>query len=217
MSKHLRLLLLLALTAAYTFAQDQPAAIIPQPVRTVWGSGNFFINTSTVIVADESERPAVEFFNAYLKRIYGLSLHIVGPAGQPASGYIRFTSKPGTDAGASTIAAGQPADPLSGRYQLFVVPASITIAGDTHEGTFYGMQTCGSVIQISGKHHPDDPGTIGFGGSPKQGINSRPMEILAWPACQPNEVAIHLQVTVGRRQINVPFANFFPVSRVGDG
>ena len=83
--------------------------------------------------------------------------------------------------------------------------------------TFYGMQTCGSVIQIPGKHHPDDPGTIGFGGSPKQSINGRPMEILARAAHQPDEVAIHLQVMVGRRQINVPVANFFPVSRVGDG
>src|SRR5260221_10797618 len=133
MSKHLRLLLLLALATACTFAQDQSAAIIPQPVSTHWGNGNFFINAGTVIVADESERPTVDFFNNYLQRIYGLHLPVRQSGG---AGSIRFETK-------------APSSPKEGRYELHVAAGTVTITGDTHEGTFYGMQTLIQLLPVS--------------------------------------------------------------------
>src|SRR5258708_12676876 len=133
MSKHLRLLLLLALATACTFAQDQSAGIIPQPVSTHWGNGNFFIDAGTVIVADESERPTVDFFNNYLQRIYGLHLPVRQSGG---AGSIRFETK-------------APSSPKEGRYELHVAAGTVTITGDTHEGTFYGMQTLIQLLPVS--------------------------------------------------------------------
>ena len=88
--------------------------------------------------------------------------------------------------------------------------------GDSSE-TFYGVQTSRPVIEIAGEKHSDDAWPIAFGGRAKQRINGRPMEILPWSARQPNARAVHLQVMIGRRHINVPFANSFSIDAVADG
>src|ERR1700753_537048 len=99
MSKHLRLFALSTFLAVSEFAMAQPAAIIPEPVSTQWGNGHFFINANTVLVADETDRPSVEFFNSYLDRIYGLHLHVVRPGMQPITSAIRLVTKPGGGSG----------------------------------------------------------------------------------------------------------------------
>ena len=136
MSKHLLFLLLPVLTAVSLLAQEQPVAIIPQPVSSQWGSGNFYINAGTVIVADVSEKPSADFFNGYLQRIYGLKLQVQRPGGANVAGSIRIETK-------------SPSSPKEGRYQLQVTSGGLTITGDTHEGTFYGMQTLIQLLPVS--------------------------------------------------------------------
>jgi len=132
MSNYPRLFALLIFLSASSFLQAQPASIIPQPVSTKWGSGHFSINANTVIIADGSDRSSVDFFNGYLERIYGLRLH-VQPSG--VSG-IRIGTKTSSS-------------PHDGRYVLEVEANGITITGDTHEGTFYGMQTLIQLLPVS--------------------------------------------------------------------
>src|ERR1700761_9171454 len=78
MTNYIRSLLLpgLLLLGRYTHAQDAPVAIIPEPVSTQWHSGNFALDTNTVIMAGDSDILAANFFNDYLRHFYGLRLHI---------------------------------------------------------------------------------------------------------------------------------------------
>jgi N-acetyl-beta-hexosaminidase/alpha-L-fucosidase len=132
MSNYPRLFALLFCLSAGILLQAQPASIIPQPVSTTWGSGHFSINTNTVIIADGSDKASVEFFNGYLERIYGLRLHVQSSG----SSGIRFETKPSASAKA-------------GRYVLHAESNGITITGDNHEGTFYGMQTLIQLLPVS--------------------------------------------------------------------
>ena len=125
--------MVLGLLVAGTFLHAQPADIIPQPVSTQWQDGQFFIDANTVIVADATEKPSVDFFNDYLQRFYGLRLHT---GATPTANYILLKTQP-------------PGQPKEGRYTLSVTPGAITITGDTHPGTFYGMQTLIQLLPVS--------------------------------------------------------------------
>jgi len=113
----------------------QPPAIIPQPVSTQWLTGSFIIDPHVVLVADSSDNPSTNFFNAYLQEIYGFHLRVVGGDRQPASGYIRLYNHPDKDPG---IVPGP-----EGRYTLKVSQESIIIRGDTHTGVGNISPGCG--------------------------------------------------------------------------
>jgi hexosaminidase len=140
MSKHIRLLILLALLCTSLCPRAQSVAIIPQPVSTQWGSGHFTLDAHTVLVVDNNEGPSASFFNDYLQRFYGLRLAIVKK--EPASNYILLQGMltPVDDAG--------PRHPV-GSYILKVKPDAIDIAGDTGPGVFYGIQTLIQLLPLS--------------------------------------------------------------------
>ena len=143
MSKHLRLLLVLALLSASCWSYAQKPAIIPQPVRTQWQDGHFTINDHTVMVADGSDNSSVEFFISYLEKLYGLHLSVIRSGTQPASNYIRLST--GTVAAGSAGTAGA----TEGAYHLTVSTDGVSITGDTHSGTFYGIQTLIQLLPTS--------------------------------------------------------------------
>jgi N-acetyl-beta-hexosaminidase/alpha-L-fucosidase len=140
MSKHTRLLILLALLCTSLYPRAQSVAIIPQPVSTQWGSGHFTLDAHTVLVVDSNEGPSASFFNDYLQRFYGLRLAIVNK--EQASNYIRLRGmlSPVDDAG--------PRHPV-GSYILKVKPDAIDITGDTGPGVFYGIQTLIQLLPLS--------------------------------------------------------------------
>ena len=155
MSKHLRLPLVLALLYASSWSRAQTPAIIPQPVSTQWQNGNFALNAHTVLVTDGSDDPSADFFSSYLQRLYGLHLTLVRSGVTPGSNYIRLSTRPGSGTSASTSAAAAsasgsaPAGAREGRYLLVVSPDGISITGDTHSGTFYGMQTLIQLLPVA--------------------------------------------------------------------
>ncbi len=123
-------IIVLALLCLVGSVRAQQPAIIPQPAHTEWRDGHFSIDANTVLVTDGSEDRSVEFFNGYLKDIYGLHLKVVRSGAASAGNYIHLTTQPGNHEGA---------------YTLKVSSDAISIEGETHSGSFYGIQT---LIQL---------------------------------------------------------------------
>jgi alpha-L-fucosidase len=140
MSKHIRLLILLALLCTSRCPRAQSVAIIPQPVSTQWGQGNFNLNANTVIVIEEdSDKATVKFFNDYLQKLYGLHLSTVPRSRKPASNYVDLAHVD------YSISSG----PVDGRYELNVSPNNIKIEAGPSNGIFYGIQTLIQLLPTS--------------------------------------------------------------------
>lgn len=128
--------LIFCLAAAFLFssAKAQEISIIPNPVSLTFEKGNFIITRNTVLVAGgEDEKRSAGFLNKYLQQLYGFKLPI---GKKPVSNYINLLTN-------RTLAAG-----TEGNYLLHVSASSITIHGDTHEGTFYGVQTLIQLLPV---------------------------------------------------------------------
>jgi alpha-L-fucosidase len=145
--KHLRLLSVLALLcASCRIIAQPPASIIPEPVSTQWQQGQFTLNASTVIVAGESDKLSVKFFNDYLKKLYGLRLTVVTPAQHLEGNYILLLQNIRAAPGADTAAnSGAP----EGHYHLNVQSDHVTITGDSGPAIFYGIQTLIQLLPLS--------------------------------------------------------------------
>ncbi|MCU7550198.1 family 20 glycosylhydrolase [Chitinophagaceae bacterium LB-8] len=116
-------------TAPLCFSQS--LNIIPQPASIIKGSGSFELNRQTaLVVPDEEDRKAAQFFNDYLKEYYGFKL---GLANKAQKNSIRLTTRKFIKA------------PEKDAYQLTVNSQGVSIEGDTYPGTFYGIQ---SLIQL---------------------------------------------------------------------
>jgi len=147
--KYARLLTVLALlcatgrlASAQTSTTPPPASIIPEPVSTQWGQGTFNLNSNTVIVAIDSFRSSAEFFNDYLKRLYGLHLTVVDMTQKPSPGtnYILLTIVNRT-----TV----PESPTGDTYRLLAQKNAIIIAGLNAQSVFYGIQTLIQLLPLS--------------------------------------------------------------------
>lgn len=113
-----------------TLVANAQLNITPRPVKAVAGTGTFALSAKTVLVAGEGETASADFFNTYLERFYGFRLQQAKTA---TSNFIRLNTR-------VFIQPGK-----EGKYNMEVKPTSITIEGDTYQGTFYGMQT---LIQL---------------------------------------------------------------------
>ncbi|HZH96312.1 MAG TPA: family 20 glycosylhydrolase, partial [Flavisolibacter sp.] len=94
-------------------------------------AGDFKLSkATTILVRDEEDKKAALFFNDYLDEVYGFML----PVGKDErKDFIRLTTKKNEKT------------PAKDGYTLLVLKGGITIDGDTHAGTFYGVQ---SLIQL---------------------------------------------------------------------
>jgi hexosaminidase len=116
-----------------TFSQSSTAVnIIPKPVSLKTKPGSFRLDkNTTIVIRDEGDRDAADFFNDYLKRYYGFSLTIKDSGNGNHIGL--FTKK--------FIHAPENEE----HYNLNGSAKSITIEGDSYAGTFRGVQ---SLIQL---------------------------------------------------------------------
>lgn len=109
----------------------QDVSIIPRPQQLEKRKGTFAINKNTpLIITDEGDRAAAEFFNLYIDQYFGFSLEIVNEANTPG---IRLATR-------KFITA-----PSSDAYEFESGASGVRIEGDTYAGTFYGVQT---LIQL---------------------------------------------------------------------
>jgi hexosaminidase len=124
---------LLILLAVFFTAGSQSLNIIPQPKSVQPGKGNFSISKKTVIaVKNDEDKKAAHFLNAYLKEFYGLELDIDK---QESKDYIRLSTKTSQESGKDA-------------YQLSVGNDGVSIEGNSHAGTFYGIQTLIQLLPI---------------------------------------------------------------------
>ena len=137
MSKHY--VLVLAIFCACLSSRAQHPAIIPQPVSTHWQQGSFSLDANTVIITDTSDIRTARFLSDYLERIYGLHLKVIQSGPEPATGFISLHTRP----------TGAPYQTPEGRYAFFSSPKGISINGDNHSGTFYGMQTLIQLLPLT--------------------------------------------------------------------
>lgn len=112
--------------------QAQTINITPIPVKATVQKGTFTITKSTVLVLnDDAEKAAADFFNTYLTKIYGFELQTAKSA---STNYIRFATRRFIQASENP-----------GKYSLLVKSTGVDIEGDSYQGTFYGLQ---SLIQL---------------------------------------------------------------------
>ena len=105
----------------------QDISVIPRPQLQENRPGSFVITKSTpLIVTDEGDRPAADFFNSYLSQVYGFTLPVAASSKLPS---IRLSTRKFVQA------------PANDGYELESAAKEIRIEGDTYAGTFYGMQT----------------------------------------------------------------------------
>ncbi|MGZ8538624.1 MAG: beta-N-acetylhexosaminidase [Flavisolibacter sp.] len=128
----MKTIFLIAILLIFHFLGAQNPNITPAPVKSTMEKGTFTISKSTVIILnDESEIASADFLNLYLNKIYGFSLQTSTSA---TANYIRFTTRRFVQAPEN-----------EGRYTMEVKPTAVQIAGDSYQGTFYGLQ---SLIQL---------------------------------------------------------------------
>ncbi len=142
MSNYLRFVAVLVFLFASSWSAAQPVALIPQPVSTHWRDGHFTINANTVIVTADSLRPSVEFFNDYLKKLYGLHLTVVDQSHQPATNYILLSGHLHEDPISTPTPTGD-------KYLLVAGSDRIIIEGINAPSVFYGIQTLIQLLPLS--------------------------------------------------------------------
>jgi len=123
--------------SACAVAQQQQPQIIPQPVSVKQGKGEFVLRSNIpLVVSNKEDRKAAEFFNDYLHQTYGFRL----PAGECGpEGCITISTK-----SASTNRDG---------YTLNVNQTGVILEGETHAGTFHGIQTLIQLLSTDGKEN----------------------------------------------------------------
>ena len=107
------------------------SGIIPKPVSLKTNNGTFRFDRNTVIVADEGNRDAADFFNKYLEDYYGFNLNTAESA---QKNYIRFSSR-------TFVKAPENKE----HYTFTSTSKGVDITGDSYDGTFRGTQT---LIQL---------------------------------------------------------------------
>jgi hexosaminidase len=110
--------------------------VIPKPATVVMSQAgdSFAITPKTVLVIEDADlQPTADFFNAYLKSVYGFSLK---------------ATKKTTASNAITLGLSKELSNVSGAYAMDIEKGSVTIKGYDESGVFYGMQTLLQLISV---------------------------------------------------------------------
>src|SRR5665213_1874494 len=126
-----------------TFCQVK-VAIVPKPVSLEMHSGNFNLNSKTVIIANSSVKHDADMLNFYLQKFYGFSLQ------------VKNTSSKKNEENVIVLELLKPDDRKKDEYHLMVKTNEINIGGVSAEAIFYGIQT---LIQLMPADKPGDGNT----------------------------------------------------------
>ena len=114
---------------------QQILSIIPQPVSVKVNNGSFLLNKNTVLIAkDPDDKPSADFFNDYLKEIYGFGLNTGDSA---KKNFIilatrKFVKVPDNEE----------------HYTINSSTSGFVLEGDSYAGTFRGVQTLIQLLPV---------------------------------------------------------------------
>ncbi|MFN2457287.1 MAG: family 20 glycosylhydrolase [Chitinophagaceae bacterium] len=131
----MKILIAFILISPFALAQQkQVISIIPQPAEVVLGTGKFILSDETIFATRSAEdKKAADYLNSYLQQFYGIRLDVDKQEGK---NYIRLNTRSSTT------------DPLQHGYTLRVSEDGVTIDGNSHTGTFYGLQTLIQLLPV---------------------------------------------------------------------
>jgi len=121
------------LLSCNAFAQ---VSIIPRPQELIekQAGESFVISPKTVIVvADKRMQPVADFFNDYLRQVYGFTLK---------------TSKKSAGADRIVLGVAKVDGAVNGAYSMDVSKSSVSITANDESGVFYGMQTLLQLLPV---------------------------------------------------------------------
>jgi hexosaminidase len=138
--------------------------VLPEPVSALWGTGDFVINSRTVITIanNEEQQGLAAFLNIYLKQSTGYSLKQVSVA--PAGNSIRLLINKEYDK-----SIGEEG------YHLNVMANTISLTANKSNGLFYGIQTLIQLLPIQNSFAEQNSHTLKI---PVVSINDYPR--FAW-------------------------------------
>ena len=128
-----------------TFCQVK-VAIVPKPVSLEMHSGNFTLNSKTIIIANSNVKHDANMLNFYLQKLYGFSLP------------VKNISTKKNEENAIVLTLLKPDERKKDEYDLMVKSNEINIGGVSSEAVFYGVQT---LLQLMPAEKPAD-GNISF-------------------------------------------------------
>jgi len=126
-----------------TFCQVK-VAIVPKPVSLEMHSGNFTLNSKTIIIANSTVKHDADMLNFYLQKLYGFSLP------------VKNTLSKKNEENVIVLELLKPDDRKKDEYDLMVKSNEINIGGVSDEAIFYGIQT---LIQLMPADKPADANT----------------------------------------------------------
>ena len=135
MFKKLRTVICLAGILLFSEEGFAQVNIIPRPaeITVQQGMEAFVITPRTVLVVEQPAlQPSADFFNNYLKEIYGFSLK---------------TSKKASSSNI-VLSASKINNMVTGAYEMVTGKESIIIKGNDEAGVFYGMQTLLQLLPV---------------------------------------------------------------------
>src|SRR5687768_2521060 len=103
--------------------------VIPRPaeITVQQGADSFVLTPETVLVVEQpSLQPSADFFNNYLKEVYG---------------FVLKTSKKASLSKNIVLSASNINSTVPGAYEMVSDEALVVIKGNEETGVFYGMQT----------------------------------------------------------------------------
>lgn len=124
------------ISSVLRIAHAQSADIIPAPTMVETKEGKFIINASTkILLKSHGLERSSAFFNAYLKKFYGMQLTVVNGGNINGSSIVLKNSQ--TQGG------------THGAYEINMDDINVlSIDGDDEEGVFHGIQTLIQLLPV---------------------------------------------------------------------
>jgi len=154
------LLGVMALFTSTVLLAQQPVNIIPKPNSVEAKTGEFVLNSTTLISYDNAESKRIaELFQSYVNNQYGINLKTAEK--KSGKNVVRF------------VTAAKGGDEA---YQLEVSPQGIDVTGEK-AGLFYGYQSLVQLLPLAGKQADLKVGAVSIKDEPRFGYRGLHLDV----------------------------------------
>lgn len=137
-------LTIIAFVIPFLLHAQQPANMVPKPVKAIPGNGSFSIDATSSIHTSEETAGEAALFASYLEKYYSISITV--SIIRPGTRNNPITEK-------SILLVHEKERIPSSSYSLKINPSGCTIVGDK-SGIFYGLQTLQQLLPVEKNIQP---------------------------------------------------------------